>query len=145
MMAKPHLNVSFHSYSYHHRLFHPMPCTSSSLSYMHHNSSISDLSFCSCKPRYMLLLELFNTVLMKTIKIHSPPQTLTHNLTPSSLHLKLPLNSPIIPIASKFHPNLSYPINIFLWKPTNQSSGGVVDDVAIHFLYNSPFSDLNTI
>ena len=33
MMAKPRLNVSFLSYSYPHCLFHPMPCTSSSLSY----------------------------------------------------------------------------------------------------------------
>ena len=31
--ASPCLKFSFHSYSYPHRLFHPMPCTSSSLSY----------------------------------------------------------------------------------------------------------------
>ena len=80
--------------------------------YMHHNPSISDLSFCSCKPGYMLFLELFDTVLMKSTKIHSPLQTLTHNLTPPSLHVKLPLKNPIIPIVSKFHPNLSYPIYI---------------------------------
>ena len=40
--------------------------------YMHHNPSISDLSFCSCKPGYMFFLELFDTVLMKSTKIHSP-------------------------------------------------------------------------
>ena len=80
--------------------------------YMHHNPSISDLSFCSCKPGYMLFLELFDTVLMRSTKIHSPLLTLTHNLSPPSLHVKLPLNNPIIPIISKFHPNLSYLIYI---------------------------------
>ena len=79
--------------------------------YMHHNPSISDPS-CSCKSGYMLFLELFDTVLMKSTKIHSPLQTRTHNLTPPSLHVKLPLKNPIIPIVSKFHPNLSYPIYI---------------------------------
>ena len=59
--------------------------------YIHHNLSISDLSFCSCKPGYMLFLKLFDTVL----KIHSSLQTLTHNLTPPSLQ-KLPLNIPVI-------------------------------------------------
>ena len=78
--------------------------------YMHHNPPISDLSFCSCKPGYMLSLELFDTVLMKTTKIHSSFQTLTHNLT-TPLQI-LPLNIPIIPIVSKSHPNLSYPIYI---------------------------------
>ena len=81
---------------------------------MHHNPSISDLTFCSCKPRYMLPLGLFDTVFMKSTKIHSPPQTLIPNLTSSSLHVKLHLNNPIIPIVSKFHPNLSYPIYILL-------------------------------
>ena len=75
---------------------------------MHHNLSISDLSFCSCKPpEYMLFLKLFDTVL----KIHSSLQTLTHNLTPPSLQ-KLLLNIPVIPIVSKFYPNLSSPIYI---------------------------------
>ena len=32
-----------------------------------------------------------------------------------------------------------------LWKPINQSSGGVIDDMAIHSPHNSPFTDLNTI
>ena len=54
------------------------------------------------------------TVLMKSTKIHSPPLTLTHNPTPSSPHVKLPLKNPIISIVSKFHPNLSYPIYISL-------------------------------
>ena len=80
--------------------------------YMHHNPSISDLSFCSCKSGYILFLELFDTVLMKSTKIHSSLQTLIHNLIPPSLHVKLPLNIPIIPIVSKFHLNLSYPIYI---------------------------------
>ena len=80
--------------------------------YMHHNPSISDLSFCSCKPGYMLFLELFDTVLMKSTKIHLPFQTLTHSLTPPSLHVKLSLKNPIIPVVSKFHPNLSYLIYI---------------------------------
>ena len=80
--------------------------------YMHHNPSNSDLFFCSCKPGYMLFLELFDTVLMKSTKIHSPLQTLTHNLTPPPLHVKLPIKNPIILIVSKFHPNLSYPIYI---------------------------------
>ena len=39
-----------------------------------------------------------------------------------------------------------YPIlYTFLWKPINQSSGGVVDDMAIHSPHNSPLTDLNTI
>ena len=48
---------------------------------------------------------------MKTTQIHSSLQTPTHNLTPPSLQI-LPLNIPIIPIVSKPHPNLSYPIYI---------------------------------
>ena len=47
--------------------------------YVHHNPSI--LISSSCRPGYMLFLELFDTVLMKSTKIHSPLQTLTHNLT----------------------------------------------------------------
>ena len=130
MMAKPRLNVSFPSYSYPHRLFHLIPCTSSSLSYMHHNPSISDLSFCSCKPGYMLLLELFDNSLDEinqnsiTPSNSHPPFNLLHNLTPSSLHVKLPLNIPIIPSVSKFHPNLSYPIIYsFGSPPTSQAEG----------------------
>ena len=72
--ASPCLNSIPLIYSYHHRLFHPI-----TVLYMHHNPSISDLSFCSCKPGYMLFLELFDTVLMKSTKIHSPLQTLIHN------------------------------------------------------------------
>ena len=118
MMAKPRLNDSFFSYSHPHHLYHLMPCTSSSLSYMHPNPSISDLSFCSCKPGYMLLLELFNNSLDEinqnsiTTSHSHPSFNLLHNLTPTSLHVKLPLNIPIIPSLSKFHPNLSYPIYI---------------------------------
>ena len=78
---------------------------------MHHNPWITDLSFCSCKLGYMLFLKLFDAVLMKSTKIHSPLQTHPHNLTPPSLYMKLPLNL-IIPIVSKFHPNLPYPIYI---------------------------------
>ena len=63
------------------------------------------------KSGYMLSLKLFDTVLMKTTQIHSSLQTPTHNLTPPSLQI-LPLNIPIIPIVSKSHPNLSYPIYI---------------------------------
>ena len=118
MVGKIRVNISFPSYSYPHRLFHLMPCTSSSLSYMHHNPSISDLSFYSCKPGYMLLLELFdnshdeiNQNSITTSNSH-PPFNLLHNLTPSSLHVKLPLNIPIIPSVSNFYPNLSYPIYI---------------------------------
>ena len=92
--------------------------------YMHHNPLISDLSFCSCKPGYMLFLELYDTVLAKSTKTHSPLQTLTHNLTPPSLHVKLPLNIPIIPIVSKFHPNLSYPIYIPLENPSTSQAEG---------------------
>ena len=71
--------------------------------YMHHNPLISDLSFYSWKPGYMLFLELFDTVLMKSTKIHSSLQTLTHNLTPP-LCKNYPINIPIIPIVSEFHP-----------------------------------------
>ena len=77
--------------------------------YMHHNPSISDLFFCSCKPGYMLFLELFDTVLMKSTKIHHSKFSPTISHPPLQ---KLPLNIPIIPIVSKFHPNLSYPIYI---------------------------------
>ena len=48
---------------------------------------------------------------MKSTKIHSSLQTLTHNLTPPFLQ-KLPLNISIIPVVSKFYPNLSFPIYI---------------------------------
>ena len=146
-MAKPHLAlIPFHSNSYPHRLFHPMPFTSSSLS----NTCTTIHRFWSplvfLQAGYMLFLELFDTVLMKSTKIHSPLQTLTHNLTLPSLQVKLPLEKPIIPISSEFHPNLFYPILYkLIWKPINQSSGGVVDDMAIHSLHNSPFTDLNTI
>ena len=117
MIAKPCLDVLFLSYSHHHRLYHLMPCTSS---YMHPNPSISDLSFCSCRPGYMLLLELFDNSLDEFnqqqknnhLPTFSPIPHLFHNLTPSSLPVKLPLNIPIIPSVSKFHPNLSYPIYI---------------------------------
>ena len=56
-----------------------------------------DLS-CSCKPGYMLFFERFDTVLMKSTKIHSPLQTLTQNLTPPSLQVKLPLKTPSFPL-----------------------------------------------
>ena len=77
------------------------------------------------------------------INQNSSLKTFTHNLTLSSLQ-KLPLNIPIISIVSKFHPNLSYLINIPL-ETTIQSSGGIVDDMAIHSLHTSLFTDLNTI
>ena len=93
--------------------------------------SISDLSLCSCKPGYMLFLELFDTVLMKSTKIHSPLRTLSHNLTPPSLHVKLSLETPYFPLYPNSIP--IYPLlYTFLWKPTNQSSGGIVDDMVIH-------------
>ena len=101
-----------------------MPCTYYFLItvlYMHHNSPISDLSFCSCEPGYIHFLELFDTVLMKTTKIHSSLQTPTHNLTPPLQ--KLPLSIPIIPIVSKSHPNLSYPIINSFENPNNQPLG----------------------
>ena len=92
------------------------------LLYMHHNPSICDLSFCSCKPGYMLFLKLFDTVLMKSTKFHSPLQTLTHNLTPPSLHVKLPLKTlknpsfPLYPNSIPIYPILytSF-INISFW------------------------------
>ena len=111
-LALPLIPFHCHSYSYPHRLFHPMPCTSSSLSYTYttiHRFLISP-SFCSCKLGYMLFLELFDTVLMKSTKIHSPLQTLTHNLTPPSLHVKLPPKTPSSPL----YPN-SIPIYPILY------------------------------
>ena len=109
--ASPCLNShSMDSYSYSHRLFHPMPCTSSSLSYtcttIQLNPPISDLSFCSCKPGNMLFLEPFDTVLMKTTKIHSSLQTLTHISHPSLQ--KLPRNIPSFPLY--LNPIPIYPI-----------------------------------
>ena len=101
--------------------------------YMHLNPPISDLSFCSCKPGYMLSLELFDTVLMKTTKIHSSLQSLTHNL-----YKNYPLTSPSFPLY--LNPIPIYPIlYTFLWKPTNQSSRGFVDDMTIYSPHNSPF------
>ena len=75
----------------------------------------------------MLLLELFdnspdeiNQNSITTSNSH-PPFNPLHNLTPSSLHVKLPLNIPIIPSVSKFHPSLSYPIYIFLYIFLNEN------------------------
>ena len=115
-----------------------MPCTSSSLSYR--QSGTISIDFKSLllflQPGYMLFLELFDTVLMKSTKIHSSLQTLTHNLTPPSPQ-KLPLN---IPIVSKFHPNLPHPINdtaswwchaveltLFLWHMPDDATEGVAE------------------
>ena len=69
----------------------------------------------------------------ETTEIHS---FITQNSHPQShtpsLH-KIPLNIPIIPIvskfhpkSSKFHPNSQFILYTFLWKPTNQSSGGII-------------------
>ena len=146
MIAKPRLDVLFLSNSHHHRLYHLMPCTSS---YMHPNPSISDLSFCSCRPGYMLLLELFDNSLdefnQKTIT--SPPSHPSLISSTISHHLLCPWNYPLTSPSFPVYQN-SIPICpilfIFLRKPTNQSSGGVVDDVAIYSPYNSPFTDLNT-
>ena len=82
---------------------------------------------------------------MKSTKIHSPLQTLAHNLTPPSLHVKLPRNNPLILIVSKFHPNLSYSIYIPLETHQPVKRRGRIDDMAIHSPHNSPFTDLNTI
>ena len=95
------------------------------------------------KSGYMLSLKLFDAVQMKTTQIHSSLQTPTHNLTPP-LCKYYPLTSPSFPLYP--NPIPIYPIlYTFLWKPTNQSSGGIVDDMAIHSPHNSPFTDLNTI
>ena len=95
------------------------------------------------KSGYMLSLKLFDTVLMKTTQIHSSLQTPTPNLTPP-LCKYYPLTSPSFPLYP--NPIPIYPIlYTFLWKPTNQSSGGIVDDMAIYSPHNSPFTDLNTI
>ena len=48
-----------------------------------------------------------------------------------------PLTTPSFPLYPNSIP--TYPIlYTFLWKPTNQLSEGVVDDMAIHSPYNSP-------
>ena len=119
MMAKPHINVSFLSYSHPHRLYHRMPCTSSSLSYMHHIHRFLISPSVPASPCTCFFLSFSITVLMKSTKIQSPPHTLTHHSISSTishhllcLHVKLPLNIPIISSLSKFHPNLSYPIYI---------------------------------
>ena len=86
--------------------------------YMHYSPSNSDLSFCSCKPGYMLFLELFDTVLMKSTKIHSSLQTLTHNLTPPfPQKLGYPLTSPSFPLYLNSIP--IYPI-IYISLETHQ-------------------------
>ena len=129
MMAKPRLALfPFHSYSYLHRLFHPRPCTSSPLSYTCttiHRFLISPSVTASLGTYvYMLFLELFDKVLMTSTKIHSLLQTLTHNLTPPCLHVKLPLKIPSFPLYPNSIP--IYPIlYAFLRKLINQSSGGV--------------------
>ena len=133
---------SFHSYSYPHRLFHPMPCTSSSLSHTCttiHRFLISPsvpASLGTCFP-----LSFSTQSWWKQPKFIHHPKTPTHNLTPPYLQKLL---SPSFPLY--LNPIPIYPIlYTFLWKPTNQSSGGIVDDMAIHSPHNSPFTDLNTI
>ena len=79
---------------YYYYYYYLMPCTSSSLSYMHPNPSISDLSFCSCKPGTCFSLSFLITDLMKSTKIQSP------NLTPLINSLKSISNSFNI---SRFH------------------------------------------
>ena len=82
-------------------------------------------------PTTTTFLQADTPVLMKSTEIYSPPQTLTHNLTPSSCMWNYPLKTQSIPLYPNSIP--TYPIlYTFLWKPTNQSSGGVVDDMAIH-------------
>ena len=101
-----------------------LPHTSS---YMHHNPSISDLSFSSWKPRYMLFLELFDTVLHSFIH-HS--KALTHNLTPPFC-INYPLTSPSFPLYLNSTPNHKNSIPI----PNSQFIPSY-----IHSFGNPPFS-----
>ena len=73
----------------------------------------SDLLFCSCKAGYMLFLELLDIVLMKSTKIHSPLQTLNHNLTPHSLHV-------IIYIIYMYNNIYIYNIYILIYTPIQE-------------------------
>ena len=137
MMAKPRLNVSFLSYSYPHRLFHPMPCTSSSLSYMYH------IHWFLISPSVPASL---GTCFSLSVSIESwlnQPKFIHHpKLSPTISHHPLcmwnyPLTTPLFSvyqIPSQLIP--SYKVYTFLWKPTNQSSRGIVDDMAIHSPYN---------
>ena len=75
--------------------------------------------------------------------IHHPKlsPTISHHPLCMWNYLLTTLSFPLYPNSIPTYPILY----TFLWKPTNQSSGGVVDDMAIHSPYNSPFTDLNTI
>ena len=116
MMAKPSLAlIPFHSYSYPHRLFHPMPCTSSSLSYT-----------CTTIHRFLISPSVpasLGTCFSLSISIQSwwNQSKFIHQskLSPTISHHPLcmwneiyPLKNPIILIVFKFHPNLCYPIYI---------------------------------
>ena len=88
MMAKPRLAlIPFHSNSYPHRLFHPMPCTSSSLSYTCttiHRFLIPPSVPASLGTCFFLSFSIQSW--WNQPKIHSPLQTLTHN-SPHSMWL----------------------------------------------------------
>ena len=70
---------------------------------------------------------------------HHPLWMWNYPLTTPSFPV-YPNSIPTYPI-SKFHPNSSN-LYKFFWKPTNQSSGGVMDGMAIHSPNNSPFTEV---
>ena len=123
-MAKPRLAlILIPLYSYPHRLFHPMPCISSSLSYTCttiHRFPISPSvpeSLGTCFSLSFSIQSWWNQPKNSSLK------TFTHNLTPSSLQI-YPLTSPPFPLYPNSIP--IYPIlYTFLWKPINQSSRGL--------------------
>ena len=88
---------------------------------------------------HMLFLELFDTVLMKSAKIHHHSKLslkISHPLSEKNY----PFTSPSFPLYLNSIP--IYPIlYTFLWKPTNHSSGGIVDDIAIHSPHNTSESE----
>ena len=116
MTAKPRLNVSFLSYSYPHRWFHPMSCTFSSLSYMHHihRFLISPSVPASSGTCFSLSFSIQSWRNQPIFVHHS-------KLSPTVSHHPLcmwnyPLTTPPFPMYPNSIP--TYPIlHTFLWKP----------------------------
>ena len=98
---------SFHSYSYPHRLFHPMPCNSSSLSH-----TCTTIHRFPISPSVLASLGTCFPLSFSTQSWWKQPKFIHHSKLPPTIShpLSAKITIPIIPIVSKSHPNLSYPI-----------------------------------
>ena len=140
-----------------------------SLALMSHSSHIPILIaysiLCLVLPHHWstctIFIDFWSHLLFLQARVHASPwafryrlEEINHNsfTTPNShpqshtilCILNYLLTTPPFPVYLNSMPTYSI-LHTFLWKPTNQSSRGVVDDMAIHSPYNSPFTDLNTI